>query len=214
MFSTDLAGKSSTNASILFTSDIVAPSGGGITDANGVVNSTSLPIMTTTGTDGASGINTATATIKRDVASLTSATETCGTFPGTFATTVALVGGADTSASSGNCYRYEYIVSDKVGNQTVYTSSSVAKVDTSGPRVTAIESRQSTGGAGNGKLEVGDKLIPSLNQSLAPASVPTSFSGATEARPLIGDVTLTIPGVTNGALGSRMEVATQPPEPS
>jgi ice-binding like protein len=133
VFSTDLAGKSSTNASILFASDIVAPSGGSIVYPNGVLNSTSVPITTVNGSDGASGINTATTTIKRDVAPLTTATETCGTFPGTYATTVTLVGGADTSVTSGNCYRYEYLVSDKVGNLAVNTSASVAKIDTGGP---------------------------------------------------------------------------------
>jgi hypothetical protein len=202
VFSTDLAGKSSTNASLNFASDIVAPSGGSIAYTNGVVNSTSVPITTVNGSDGASGINTATTTIRRDIAPLTTATETCGTFAGTYATTVTLVGGADPSVTSGNCYRYEYLVTDKVGNQAVDTSASVAKVDTNGPHVTAIESRQTNGSAGNGKLEVGDKLILTLNQSLATPTVPTTFSGATETRPLVGDVTLTIPGVTNGAVGT------------
>ena len=197
---TDVAGKSSTNTSILFANDIVAPSGGSITYANGVVNSTSLPISTVNGSDFSSGINTATTTIKRDVAPLTTSTETCGAFPGTYAATVTLVGSTDTSVTSGNCYRYEYLVSDKVGNQATYTSASVAKVDTSGPQVTAIESRQSNASAGNGQLEVGDKLILTFNQSLATASVPASVSGATEAKPLLANVTLTIPGITKGAL--------------
>lgn len=197
---TDLAGKSSTNASLNFTSDIVPPVGGAISYTNGVVNSTSLAITTVNGGDFASGINTATTVIKRDVAPLTTATETCGAFPGTYATTVTLAGGADTGLSSGNCYRYEYLVADKVGNQATYIGTSVAKVDTGGPHVTAIESRQSSGSAGNGQLEVGDKLILSFNQSLATASVPATFSGATETRPLSGNVTLAIPGIAKGAL--------------
>jgi Ice-binding-like/Chitobiase/beta-hexosaminidase C-terminal domain/Bacterial Ig-like domain len=197
---TDAAGKSSTNTSILFASDIVAPSGGSISYANGVVNSTSLPITTVEGSDEGSGINTATTAIKRDVALLTTSTETCGAFPGTYATTVTPVGGADTSVTSGNCYRYEYVVTDRVGNQTVNSSANVAKVDTSGPRVTAIDSRQSSGSAGNGQVEVGDRLILTFNQSLATASVPASFSGATEAKPALANVTLTIPGITKGAL--------------
>jgi hypothetical protein len=200
-FSTDLAGKSSTNASLAFASDVVAPGGGGIAYPNGVVNATSVPITTTVGIDNASGINTATLTIKRDATALTTSTETCAAFPGTFDTTVTLVGGADTSVAGGNCYRYEYVVSDKVGNQTIYTSTSVTKVDTSGPRVTAIESRQSNATVGNGKLEVGDKLILTFNQNLATATVPATFTGANETRPeLFGNVTLTIPGVTKGAL--------------
>jgi hypothetical protein len=200
VFSTDVAGKSSTNASVLFADDVVAPSGGSIAYTNGVLNSTFVSIATANGSDGGSGINAATTTIKRDVAPLTTSTETCGAFPGTYATTVNLVGSADTSVPSGHCYRYEYLVSDKVGNQAVYTSASVAKVDTSGPQVTAIDSRQSGGSAGNGQLEVGDKLTLTFNQSLATASVPASFSGATEAKPALANVTLTIPGITKGAL--------------
>ena len=80
--------------------------------------------------------------------------------------------------TSGHCYQYEYLVSDNVGNQATYTSTSVAEVDTSGPQVTAIASQQSGGGAGNGTLEVGDKLILTFNQSLAAASVPTTLHAA------------------------------------
>jgi hypothetical protein len=43
-------------------------------------------------------------------------------------------------------------------------------------------------------------LILTFNQNLAIASLPTSITGATEAKPLTGDVTLTIPGITRGAL--------------
>jgi Ice-binding-like/Chitobiase/beta-hexosaminidase C-terminal domain len=133
VFSTDLTGKSSSNASLTFVSDVVAPVGGSIAYPNGVVTATAVPITTLSGSDSISGINAATLTIKRDTASLTTATQTCSAFAGTFATTVTLVGGADTSVTSGNCYRYEYLVTDNVGNQTIYTSASVAKVDTSGP---------------------------------------------------------------------------------
>ncbi|MET0557522.1 MAG: chitobiase/beta-hexosaminidase C-terminal domain-containing protein [Solirubrobacterales bacterium] len=120
----DAAAKS-TNTSVAFISDIVAPAGGSIAYTNGVVSGSSIPISVGNGTDTGSGINTSTVTIKRDSAPLLEGT--CGEFPGTFPTTVTLIGGADTALVRGNCYRYQYIVSDKVGNLTVYGSASVAK---------------------------------------------------------------------------------------
>lgn len=120
----DAAAKT-TNATLTFVSDTVAPSGGSITYPNGVVSGSSIPITVANGTDAGSGINAATVTIRRDSTFLFG--PTCGGFPGTFSTTVTLVGGADTSVSRGNCYRYRYIVTDKVGNQITYTSANVVK---------------------------------------------------------------------------------------
>lgn len=120
----DAAAKT-TNATVTFVSDIVAPAGGSITYPNGIVSGSSIPITTANGTDAASGIDTATVAIKRDSAPLVGGN--CGAFPGTFATTVTLVGGADTAVTKGNCYRYKYQVADKVGNLTTYSSASTAK---------------------------------------------------------------------------------------
>ena len=193
---TDAAGNVA-SPSISFVSDTTAPVGGAISYTNGVINTLSVPIDTTAATDAGAGI--ATTTIKRDVAALTTLTETCATFPGTFATAVTLVGGADTSVTAGNCYRYTYVVTDRVGNEATFTSANVVRVDTSGPQVTAIASQQSSGSAGNGRLENGDKLILTFNQNLA--GVPATFSGATESALGSGlNVGLQIPGITNGTL--------------
>ena len=206
----DAAGKV-WSAIVTFVNDSSPPTSGSVSSPNALLTAATVPISLNNGTDGASGVNAATTVIKRDVATLTTATETCGAFPGTFATTVTLVGGADTSVTTGHCYQYRYLVSDNVGNVTTYSSANVTRVDTSGPRVTAITSLQSNGAAGNGQLQVGDKLVLTFNQSLASASVPASFAGATERSPGPGlNVTLTIPGITNGArdTGSPSYVAT------
>ncbi|MEA2149546.1 MAG: hypothetical protein QOD69_1376 [Solirubrobacteraceae bacterium] len=78
--------------------------------------------------------------------------------------------------------------------------------DAAGPTVTALVSQQSGGGAGNGQLEVGDQLVLTFSEELAPATVPSTFSG-TETRaasPLSfqPQVLLTIPSFTIGALGT------------
>ena len=210
----DIAGKV-WGAYVSFYNDTVAPQGVGMTYPNGVVNATSVPISLNYGfEDAGSGLDTTTTVVKRDVAPLTTLTETCGAWAGTYATTVTLVGGADTSVTSGQCYRYEYLVSDNVGNVTTFISPSVAQVDTTGPQVTAIASFQSGGVvAGNGKLETGDRLVLTFNQSLDAASVPATFSGATEADGGLGVDTLMVPGITDGPLdtGSQLYVASGSP---
>jgi len=119
----DAAGLT-TNASVSLASDVTAPTGVSISYPNGNVSPSSIAITTANGTDSASGINLATVKIKRDSTTLSG---NCGTFPGTYPTTVTLVGGADTNVSRGNCYRYQYIVTDNVGNVTTFSSASVAK---------------------------------------------------------------------------------------
>lgn len=196
----DAAGKI-WNAAITFVSDTSAPTGVGISYPSGIVNTPSVPITPTAGYDSQSGVNIAASIVNRDTTSLDTTTDTCGAFPGTFAATVTLVGGADTSASNAHCYQYRYLSSDSVGNVATFTSPNIVKLDTTTPSVTAIASFQSGGvTSGDGQLQGGDQLRITFNENLAPASVPTTVSGATEARVSNGHVMLTIPGITNGAL--------------
>jgi hypothetical protein len=116
-----------TSLPLTFTSDTTAPSGGSISYTNGTFTTLSVPLTLATGSDSGSGVDTAAAVVKRDETTQTG--NKCRTFPGTYATTVTLVGGADTSVVSGNCYMYEYVVPDNVGNSVAYTSASVAKVN-------------------------------------------------------------------------------------
>jgi hypothetical protein len=194
----------SSSTGITFASDTTAPTGGSVSYTDDVYNTLSVPITTTNGSDGESGVNAASGVVKRDESVLTPATQACAAFPGTYATNVTLVGGADTSVVTGRCYRYEWLVSDNVGNQATFTSSAIARVDTSGPQVTAIASQELSGATGDGFLEVGDKLILTFNQSLAAGSLPATFINGSETRGssvifvVAPNVLLTIPGITQG----------------
>jgi hypothetical protein len=199
----DAAGNLSTTT-ITFVGDQSPPSGGTVSYTTGLTNVASVPITTTTGTDSQSGVNALSGVITRDQVPLNTSTDSCtGAFPNTYATTVTLVGGADTSATNGYCYQYRYSVSDNVGNASTYTASSQSPVDVdTTPKVTAITSLQSSGAAGDGQLQLGDQLVLTFNENLATATVPTTFASATEARSGSGVVTLTIPGITNGAIST------------
>jgi hypothetical protein len=192
----------SASTTFTFISDQSPPTGGSISYPTGIVTAPSISITTASGSDAQSGVNAGSSVIKRDEVPLTTATDACvGSFPGTFATTVTLVGGADTSATNAHCYQYRYLVSDNVGNQATYnaTSQNPVKVDTT-PKVTAIASLQANGSAGNGQLQIGDQLVLTFSEDLASSTVPATFAAATEARTGNGSVKLTIPGITNGAV--------------
>jgi hypothetical protein len=199
----DGAGNTSTSA-LTFVADQSPPSGGTISYPTGLTTVPSVPITTTNGTDSGSGVNALSGVITHAQVPLNTSTDSCtGAFPNTYATTVTLVGGADTSVVNGYCYQYRYSVSDNVGNASTYTASSQSPIDVdTTPKVTAITSLQSNGTAGNGQLELGDKLVLTFNQSLTTSTVPTTFASATEARSGSGVVTLTIPGFTNGAIST------------
>jgi hypothetical protein len=187
----NVGGQSTTQ--LTFIQDQSGPTGGSISYPSGIVNTPSVSISTSAGSDGGSGVNLAGSVVERDSTPLNTATDSCNGFPATFATTITLVGGADTSASNGNCYQYRYLASDNVGNVRTYNSSNIVKLDTT-PKVTIISN------GGNGQLELNDQLTITFNENLAPATVPTTFSGATETRPTTGFTQVTIPGITNGAL--------------
>src|SRR5262249_26216987 len=81
--------------------------------------------------------------VERDSVALTNGS--CGAFTGAW-TTVTLVGGADTTVTSGNCYRYRYSIADHVGNVSAPSPvSATAKVDTSAPAAPGLTLSESSG---------------------------------------------------------------------
>src|SRR5205823_1340747 len=126
-----------TTGSFTVVNDTTAPTGQTVALAGGPYYTTlSVPLTLGNGTDSGSGINATSGVVERDSAVLSA--NACGSFSGTW-TQVTLVGGADTTVTSGHCYEYRYRISDNVGNQSSASSASAsAKVDTSAPSAPSL----------------------------------------------------------------------------
>ncbi len=124
--------------------DATTPFGGSISYFDGFTNSTSVALTTSDGSDTGTGLDNSSRTLKRRVATLSNGD--CGSY-GSFS--VITPSGtypnfADTTVSSGNCYQYQYLVSDIATNQAAYTGSDTIKVDTSSPTITSVSSTPSS----------------------------------------------------------------------
>jgi hypothetical protein len=124
---TDDAGNISIVTESGYIIETTSPAGGSITYADGEYTTAAVPVTYTLGTDSESGISSSTGKIQRASATLTNGV--CGVY-GSFADLVTEYDGSytDTSVSSGNCYKYRYVIADNAGNVTTYTSINEAKV--------------------------------------------------------------------------------------
>src|SRR5205085_3317745 len=93
------------------------------------------------GSDALSGVDSTSGIVERDSAVLSA--NACGSFSGTW-TPVTLVGGADTTVTSGHCYKYRYKISDNVGNQATSSASTNAKVDATAPSAPSLTLSESS----------------------------------------------------------------------
>ena len=127
---TNNAGGTSSSSPFTMTADDTAPTAGTVTYTDTTQSSTTISVAFTTGTDAGSGVGTRL--LQRASATLTGTT--CGSY-GAFAT---ISGGTNPGSSpvvdtvtTGSCYKYQYAVSDNVGNTHTATSASVVKVKVS-----------------------------------------------------------------------------------
>jgi len=119
----DVAGNTA-QTTLSFVNDSTNPTGG-ITYSNGYLEGSSVT-LSLTATDGESGI--VSRQIQRASAPLTGSS--CGTFT-SFEDLGAVDPGSpyfDPTVTNGKCYKYHYVVTDRVGNQFVATTASVTKV--------------------------------------------------------------------------------------
>lgn len=122
---TNNAGATSGTAPFTLTADDTAPTAGTVTYPGGTTKDTTVSVGFTTGTDAASGIGTRL--LQRASAPLTGST--CGSYGAfsTVATNPASSPVVDT-VTSGSCYKYQYVVSDNVGNTHTATGTGVVAV--------------------------------------------------------------------------------------
>ncbi|MHB8273468.1 MAG: LamG-like jellyroll fold domain-containing protein [Dermatophilaceae bacterium] len=125
----DVAGNTAATT-LSFVNDSTAPTAGTITYTDGYQPGRSVAVTFTAGTDSGSGL--ATGQLQRSFAPLTGGS--CGSY-----NSFANLGPAnptsaytDSQVTNGICYQYRYVVTDKVGNQNIATSTNVARVDYAG----------------------------------------------------------------------------------
>lgn len=122
--------------------DKTTPSSGLITYTNGY-STTAILLTLSDGIDSISGINTSTRIVQRESTTLTNGS--CGSYGsfGTITPTGSYPSLTDGTIATGNCYQYQYLVSDNAGNQTIYTSLNIVKIDTQAPSIPGIPTTDS-----------------------------------------------------------------------
>ena len=121
--------------SITISGDSAAPTGQAVTLAGGPWFGSSVSLAVAAGIDTGSGVDASRSAVERAAATLTNGA--CGTF-GAFAP-VTLSGTADSSVTSGSCYRYQAKATDNVGNVSATSQPSAdAKVDGTAPTTPSL----------------------------------------------------------------------------
>ena len=133
---TDALGNASNNTFDLVR-DVTAPSGGSVSYMDGNDADGSVVVSAANGNDTGAGVDASSGVLERRTS--TFSTGSCAGFSGGWTT----VTNPDTVAS-GLCAQYRYRVSDRVGNEAVYTSTDVVKVDLSAPNAPAITLSESS----------------------------------------------------------------------
>ena len=191
---TDHAGNTATLTTTV-KYDTAAPTGGALT-VNGTAataagttstsNAGSFAIARTDYTDANSGL--ASSTLTREFATLT------GTTCGTYGAPTALTGAPAQSGLAPGCYRYRLTGTDNAGNSASLTTVVQQRVV-----ITAVSLTNVTGTAG--RVDAGDRIDITFSDTLAVASVCSTWSGNGSNQTLGGDNNVSV-ALTNGGGGN------------
>jgi len=168
--------------------DTTPPSGGSITYTNGYIKTTSVTLTAADGTDSGTGLNTSSRIVQRRSATLSGGT--CGSY-GTWGNITQ--GGTypnftDTTVASGNCYQYQYLISDNATNQATYTSTNAVRVDTAAP----------TGGS----MTYTNTYITNTTVNLTAADGTDAAAGLNTSSRIVQRRSATLSGGTCGSYGT------------
>jgi hypothetical protein len=200
---TSNAAKTSPGAPFTVTADDTGPNGGAVDYVNGTNTGTTVSVTFVPGTDSGSGVGTA-GLLQRKSATLSNGV--CGTFVGAVYTTVANGTNPSSPVSDtgvgGNCYMYQYLTVDNVGNQGApATSANVAKVPGAATKLAFIASPTgTTGGAALGTQPV--VLIQDAAGNTTTGTDPVTLAITTPA-----GAALTCPATTTNAVSGMATFA-------
>jgi hypothetical protein len=184
---TNNADGTSAGTSFTLTADDTAPTAGTVTYFNGTQSGTTISVTFTTGTDAGSGIGTRL--LQRASATLTGST--CGSYGafGTVANGTNPTSPLDDTVTAGNCYQYQYVVADNVGNTHTATSASVTKVS---PAVCATPGVQAT------VLSTADATLQQASPDANFGTGPDMFVNPTSGASMRSVVKFTLPTLGAG----------------
>jgi hypothetical protein len=114
------------STTLTVTNDSTAPTGSAPTYVSGTLSSASVSVTIPAGADSGSGLATAAGLLQRRSAPMTAGV--CGSY-GSFGTIATGPSSpyADTTVANNNCYQYQFVYADNVGNTQTYASSTVVK---------------------------------------------------------------------------------------
>ena len=133
---TDALGNAS-NDSFDIVRDVTAPSSGSVSYTDGYDADGTVVVTTANGSDSGAGVDASSGVLERRTSTFSAGS--CAGFSGGWSP----VTSPDTVAS-GLCAQYRYRVSDRVGNEALYTSTDVVRVDTSAPGAPAVTLSESS----------------------------------------------------------------------
>ena len=120
----DVAGNTA-GTTVSFILDNTAPAGGSINYTNGTTRATSIPVTLTEFTDAGSGMDAVARQLRGERATLTG--DSCGSFALFGTAAVSPPAPINIAITPGFCYRFLLAGSDRVGNETVRSSTSIVK---------------------------------------------------------------------------------------